>query len=475
MSLQEEQKMPPNIVLITADDMNWDAVGAYGCPVAGTTPNIDQFATEGIRFEYAHVAIAVCQPSRSAIMTGRYPHRNGGEGFFHLRQPNIPILPELLKNAGYQIGILGKVGHSTPYSDLQWDMAYDMRELGMGRNPEIYYEYASEFIKESTNAGKPFFLMLNSHDPHRPFFGNDRPEWYIEGDNPPAVAPSRTFSPDEVRSPGFLADLPEVRLEISEYYSSVRRCDDTIGAMLQVLTETRAAANTLILFLSDNGMAFPFAKTNCYLNSTRTPWIMRWPERIRSGVVDSAHMVSGIDIMPTLLDAAGVDLPMGMDGSSFLPVLQGQRQPELNRVFTEFHQTAGRRNYPMRCVQTKRFGYIFNPWSNGERVFRNESQAGRTMKAMEEAAQTSSRIADRVNLFLYRVPEELYDFERDPDGLNNLAGVQRYSEELVSLRSELENWMKRTGDPALKAFLSREHKERLEDFMRETALDLGGE
>ena len=311
--------------------------------------------------------------------------------------------------------------------------------LGTISSVSLGAEYASTFVKESTNAGKPFFLMFNSHDPHRPFFGNDRPEWYIAGDNPPAVAPSCTFSPDEVRSPGFLADLPEVRLEISEYYNSVRRCDDTIGTTLQVLAETGAEENTLILFLSDNGMAFPFAKTNCYLNSTRTPWIMRWPEQIKSGVVDSAHMVSGIDIMPTLLDAAGVDLPTGMDGSSFLPVLQGQRQPERNKVFTEFHQTAGRRNYPMRCVQTKRFGYIFNPWSNGERIFRNESQAGRTMKAMREAAQTSSRIADRVNLFLYRVPEELYDFERDPDGLNNLAGVQRtlrnWSVSALSLRT----------------------------------------
>ncbi|MFC1715638.1 hypothetical protein ACFL6S_18370 [Candidatus Poribacteria bacterium] len=144
-------------------------------------------------------------------------------------------------------------------------------------------------------------------------------------------------------------------------------------------------------------------------------------------------------------------------------------------MFTEFHQTAGKRNYPMRCIQTKRFGYIFNPWSDGERIFRNESQAGRTMKAMREGAQTSDRIADRVNLFLYRVPEEFYDFEKDPDALNNLAGDQNYSAELNSLRLELENWMEQTGDPALKAFRNRDHKERLEDFMKETALDLGGE
>ena len=82
--------VPPNILLITADDMNWDAVGAYGCPVAETTPNLDRLAFEGVRFDHAHVTIAVCQPSRSAMMTGRYPHRSGGEGFFRLRFPDVP-------------------------------------------------------------------------------------------------------------------------------------------------------------------------------------------------------------------------------------------------------------------------------------------------------------------------------------------------------------------------------------------------
>ncbi|HIM10559.1 TPA: hypothetical protein EYM26_07105 [Candidatus Poribacteria bacterium] len=98
----------PNILLVTADDMNWDAVGAYGCLVEGTTPNLDRLAEQGIRFEHAHVTIAVCQPSRSALMTGRYPHRSGGEGFHHLRQPDLPIFPELLRQASYRVGILGK-------------------------------------------------------------------------------------------------------------------------------------------------------------------------------------------------------------------------------------------------------------------------------------------------------------------------------------------------------------------------------
>lgn len=444
---------PPNILLITADDMNWDAVGAFGCPDAGTTPHIDQLAAEGIRFHHGHVNIAVCWPSRSAIMTGRYPHRSGGEGFFNLRKPNVPILPALLRAHGYQVGILGKYGHSTPYADFQWDAVYDQADLGQGRNPSIYRQRAADFVSQSKSSGKPFCLMLNSHDPHRPFYGNDVAAWY-QGDNA-ATIPSRVFAPDEVTTPGFLTDLPEVRHEISEYYSSVRRCDDTVGETLAMLREQGLEDNTIVLFLSDNGMAFPFAKTNCYLNSTRTPWIMRWPAVIQPGAIDREHFVTGIDILPTLLDAADIDAPEGIDGQSFLPVLRGETQAGRELAFTQFHQTAGKNNYPMRCVQSRQFGYIFNPWSDGERVFKNESQAGRTFNAMQAAAERDPDIAARVALFLYRVTEEFYDFANDPNALNNLIDDPAYQDAINALRAELEHWMEQTADPALECFRHR--------------------
>ncbi|WP_269538883.1 sulfatase family protein [Cerasicoccus fimbriatus] len=457
---------PPNILLITADDMNWDAVGVFGCPDEATTPHLDQLAADGIRFDHAHVTIAVCWPSRSAMMTGRYPHRSGGEGFHPLRQDNVPILPSLLRDGGYRVGILGKLEHSTPYAEFQWDMALDREDLGQGRNPEIYRQRAADFVSQSKASGQPFFLMLNSHDPHRPFYGNDESAWYDDRESP-AAKPSKTFTPDEVTTPDFLTDLPEVRLEVSEYYSSVRRCDDTVGETLAMLREQGLENNTLVIFLSDNGMAFPFAKTNCYLHSTRTPWIMRWPGVIQSGTVDREHFVTGIDIAPTLLEAAGVAQPDGMDGESFLPVLRGEKQGGRALAFTQFHQTAGQRNYPMRCVQNRRFGYIFNPWSNGQRVFMNESQAGRTFNAMQAAAAQDPELAARVQLFLYRVPEEFYDFQNDPHALVNLIDDPAYADELNALRNELEAWMQRTEDPTLTAFRNRNSAEAREAFMAE--------
>jgi N-sulfoglucosamine sulfohydrolase len=279
--------------------------------------------------------------------------------------------------------------------------------------------------------------------------------------------PSRVYQSEEVQVPGFLPDIPDVHKEIAQYYSSVRRCDDTVGEVMRALHESGLAENTLTMFLSDNGMALPFAKTNCYLHSTRTPWIARWPGKIKPGTMDNQHFISGIDFMPTVLDAAGLTQTKGMDGFSFLPTLFGQQQANRDNVFTQFHQTSGRNRYPIRCIQNKRFGYIFNPWSNNERVFKNESQSGLTFKAMQAAAKTNPKIAARVKLFQYRVVEEFYDFANDPDALHNLIDNPKYKKELDKMRKELLNWMKRTNDSAFEALENRNSQEFLKKFMAE--------
>src|SRR5210317_1259876 len=115
-----------NFLLITVDDLNWNSVGCFGCKTPEITPNIDRLASEGIKFENAHVTIGVCQPSRGALATGCYPHRSGVEGFNHINGSKIPLLTEKLQDAGYLNGILGKVGHSSPKDEFKWDYSYDM-------------------------------------------------------------------------------------------------------------------------------------------------------------------------------------------------------------------------------------------------------------------------------------------------------------------------------------------------------------
>jgi len=457
----------PNILLITADDLNCNSLGVYGCKTPEITPNIDRLAASGVRFAHAHVTIAVCQPCRGVLATGRYPHRSGIEGFQRLpaAKRDIPLVTEKLRAGGYLNGILGKVGHSSPKASFKWDMSYDMPQLGKGRDPKLYYKYAREFIVRAKHEGKSFFLMANSHDPHRPFAGSDQEAGMRRGGK--LTPPSRTYKPDEIDVPGFLPDIPDVRREIAEYYSSVRRCDDTVGALLKALDESGLAPNTLVMFLSDHGMALPFAKTNCYLHSTRTPWIVRWPGVIKGPKVDKTHFISTIDFMPTALEAAGLPKVDELDGKSFLGILKGGKQLGRDKVFTQFHQTAGRKRYPMRTVQDKRFGYLFNPWSDGKTVFKNESQSGRSFKAMQTAARESPKIAARVKLFQHRVVEEFYDFEKDPDARNNLIANPEYKPQIDKMRAELLKWMIATEDPAREAFEKRDSPEALAEFMAE--------
>ena len=433
---------PWNVLMITADDMNWDTPGAFGGKVADITPNIDRLASEGMRFLRAHVTVAVCQPSRSVWMTGRYPHRNGAEGFQPIR-PDVPTLQERLHPAGYLNGIMGKTEHLAPREKFCWDSFVTAAELGQGRDPQLYYHHAKAFFQKAKAEGKPFFLMANSHDPHRPFAGSAQELKAFKKH----LDFTRQIKPEEAVVPGFLPDIPDVRKEVAEYLTSAHRCDQTVGQLLRALRESGFDSNTIVMFLSDNGMAFPFAKTNCYLNSTRTPWIVRWPGVVKPRSVDRDHFISGIDFTPTVLDALGLPPLPDVDGKSFVSLLKGGSDPGRDRVITVFHETSARQRYEMRCIQNRRYGYIFNAWSDGKRVFRNESQSGLTFNAMKAAAESDKAIAERVRMFLYRTPEEFYDFESDPDALDNLIAQPSLRKEIGHLRRELLAWMQAKGDP----------------------------
>src|SRR5262249_41848063 len=151
-------------------------------------------------------------------------------------------------------------------------------ELGMGRDPVAYGRAAATFFAAAPG---PWFLMANAHDPHRPFAGaEDETRVFTAEQRATYPPPSRSYSPGEAEGPGFLPDLPPVRREVAQYQSSARRCDDVVGAVLDALAGSGAAGDTLVVFLSDNGMAFPFAKANCYLQSTATPMVVRWPGRV---------------------------------------------------------------------------------------------------------------------------------------------------------------------------------------------------
>jgi len=453
----EERRPNLNVLLITADDLGDHSVGAFGGKPEGLTPNLDRLAGQGMRFFNAHVNAAICQPSRTVLGTGLYPHRSGGMGFMHAN-PGTPNVLPLFQKAGYLTGILGKVKHSTPCKEDKWDYSFDQLELGDGRSPTIYYQRCVDFFRKCQDEKKPFYFMVNSHDPHRPF-------QYRGPLENGAEAPSRYYTPSEVAVPGCVPDLPAVREELAAYQNSVRRLDDTVGKVLQALEESGAANNTLVMFLSDNGAAIPFAKCNTYLASTRTPWIVRWPGVVKPGSADKKHLISGIDFLPTVLDAAGIKSPERFDGKSFLPLLEGKEQAGREIVFTQIDRKSGGAAVPMRCAQSSHYAYIFTPWSDG--VFRySNNNEGETMKAMESAAKSSPEIAARVHLFRHRVPEEFYDLKEDPACLVNLISSPAHIKELDQMRNALGQWMKETNDPLLAAFLARDDVTKRVDLMK---------
>jgi N-sulfoglucosamine sulfohydrolase len=276
--------------------------------------------------------------------------------------------------------------------------------------------------------------------------------------------PSRVYQPEEVDVPGFLPDLPGVRAELATYLNSTRRLDDTFGKVMQALKESGAADNTLVLFITDNGIAVPFAKCNAWFHSSRTPLLVRWPGVVKPGTRDDRHFVSVVDFFPTFMAATGVEGPSGLDGRSFLPLLRGQTQEGRDHVFTQIDSKAGGAAVPMRCIQSENFGYIYNPFSDGKYWYRNNNE-GLSMAAMNKAAQTDPAIQARVDLFRYRVPEEFYDLKNDPDCLHNLIDEPAHAEALKALQDKLVAQMKKTEDPMLAAFLNRNDRAKVDEVL----------
>ncbi|HEX5102941.1 MAG TPA: sulfatase-like hydrolase/transferase, partial [Pirellulaceae bacterium] len=354
---------------------------------------------------------------------------------------------------------------STPYSPYAWDVVLDRLPGAAAEHPKdpaSYGRSTEHGIRSAQAAGKPFCLVINVADPHKPF--------YAEGNRGETIddphLPSHVFMPEEVPIPGFLFDDPVVRKELAHYYSSVRRADDCVGEILQALDASGQKDNTFVMFLSDHGMPLPFAKTQLYHHSTRTPLIIRWPGVVKSGAIDERHMVSAVDFLPTLLDIAGVAHPPGLDGRSFAPLVKGESQEGRDTVIKEYNENAGGSRDPMRALETKQFLYVFNPWSSGERIMQTATTGTPTYRRFRELAASDPKLAARHKLYQYRVVEELYDVELDPDCLKNLIEDPAHASQCDELRKMLEGWMVKTNDPMLEVFRRRSDAEFREAYVQ---------
>ena len=454
---------PLNLLLITVDDMSCDSVGVYGCELEGTTPTMDRLASQSLRFEHAHVTVGNCNPCRNVMFSGLISHNNKVEGFYKVTDPGWPHMVDLLQGAGYYAGIHGKVSHSSPYQPYAWDDDLTISPSGKKahiKDARAYGESTSRGIENAGEAGKPFFLSINISDPHKPFWSE------VRGGGEDPYVPSRIYNAEEVPVPGFLFEDPEVREELALYYSSVRRADDCLNEVLKALRKSGQWENTMIVFLSDHGMPLPFAKTQLYHHSTRTPLMVRLPGTTKAGKLESRHMVSVLDLLPTVLDSLGVPKPKRLDGRSFLPLLRGEKQENRDYVIKEYNENAGRSRDPMRAIQSKTHLYLFNPWSNGERIFATATNGTVTCKRMIKLSEEDEEMNKRLELYRFRVPEELYQVNRDPDCLENLIDYASQEKAKIKLQASLEEWLEKTNDPILECFRKRDDPEFVEAYIQ---------
>jgi len=450
----------PNILFIVMDDMGWDTVGCYGSPVEDISPHIDALAQEGMRFQHAFVQSPICTPSRNVLYTGRYPHVSGMEGFFSVEFPSNTV-PEYLREAGYFTGIVQKVPDSTPTNDYSryWDY-YRSMPGNIGRTPAEYANSFSSIIEGAHKSGKPFYAAINVVDPHLPFYNGPKSmENKAMWDQTP---PSRVYTADEVPVPGFLHGNPAFAQEVADYYSTLKRGDDCVGAVMEVLQKSGLKDSTIIILLSDHGMSMPFAKSHLYPAGVRTPWIVVWPGVAEPGHLDTEHMISAIDFMPTILEMIGTPVPEGLEGRSIVPLVQGEQQSGRDRVFVQLNENPNADARPIRGVYTRDHVYIFTPWSDGERVATMESRWYRSWGTMNQLAKRDPLFKERFDFLKYRTTEELYTYSVDPDALNNLIDNPSYASVAEGLRTELEAWMERTGDYVLPALRDREDADALD-------------
>jgi N-sulfoglucosamine sulfohydrolase len=465
-----------NVVLIVTDDQSPDA-GCYGNPVL-KTPHLDALAADGTRFTDAFCTTASCSASRSVILTGLHNHANGQYGHQHnyhkfSSYANIASLPVYLSNAGYRTGLCGKY-HVAPESVYR----FEQKIPGNSRSPVAMADNCAKFIGEKGD--QPFFLYFCTSDPHRGGGTADelpnKPNRF--GNPPPGKSyPGITeviYDPKDVIVPGFLPDTPTCRAEIAQYYQSISRIDQGLGRLIQILKDADQWDDTLVIYISDHGIAMPGAKTTVYEGGMRSPCIARNPYNERRGVVTNA-MISWVDLTPTILDFAGIldestgtvkeDIIARIDrpergaqttnatqrghfhGRSFLAVLD---QPEVDGwdqvcASHTFHEI--QMYYPMRVVRERRYKLIWNIAYPLPFPFASDLWAAPTWQAQYQQGFYAPYGAQTVGSYIQRPEFELFDIQADPHEGNNLALDPRHAELLAEMKQKLQQFQRATNDP----------------------------
>lgn len=420
---------PLNVLLITADDLG-PQLGCYGDPKA-RTPNLDRLASRGMRFDNAYVTQASCSPSRSSILTGLYPHQNGQVGLAnhgYSMHEDIVTLPQWLKKAGYYTGIIGKL-HVNPESAFPFD--YDSHKNARTTlHVRQVANWAEEFFGQASQ--KPFFLMVNYFDPHRTFFSQ------VDS------IPSKPYTRSDVTAFSFQGIGDPAQLDsIAGYYNGAARVDEGVALLLEKLRQAGKAENTLVIFLGDHGPPFARGKISCYEAGLKIPLTLYWPG-ITQPNTHSDALVSTIDLVPSILEAARVSIPANLPGRS-LSGLQGRKKTAWRQTLAAEFTAHGELAYPQRSIRDDRYKLIVNLLagrSNPGIAIDRDIAYALSRKYSGEVRQIFDRLKNPPR-------EELYDLKTDPDEFHNLADDPAHQAVLKRLQGQLREWQEATRDPLL--------------------------
>lgn len=435
---------PPNILLVLSDDHSAAFMGCYGDKVI-RTPTFDRFAAQGMRFDRAYVASPQCVPSRAALMSGRSPVAIAMTRFSAPLPADVVAFPELLRaRAGYYTGICGRSYHldgsRTPpeteavfekYGLRTFDKRVDYLPKG-AQGRERLPTLMNAFFDQAP-PGKPWFLQVGFSDPHRPLDKN-------------AVADKH--DPAKLALPPFFPDTPAVREDLARYCDEVSRLDADFGRVLKVLEERGLDKNTLVLFMGDNGGALLRGKGTLYELGVRVPLLVRWPGGVKAGASTTA-LVSGEDLAPTFLQAAGVPVPQEMTGKSFLPLLRGDNSGERTYVFSErgAHGSGlptNTVNFDLgRCVVSKTHKLVYNAlW---QLPYSPVDFAGdpfwKEIQALNQAGKLAPELARLYFPAAGRPIFELFELASDPHEMTNLAGKPEQALVEQEMKAALQEWM----------------------------------
>ncbi|WP_034043006.1 sulfatase family protein [Wocania ichthyoenteri] len=448
--IKEECKVSqdrPNIILFVADDHGIDALGCYGNNII-KTPNLDKLAAQGTRFNNAYCTSASCSASRSVILSGKFGHATGSYGHVHdyhhfSTYDDVQTLPVLLEKAGYETARIGKY-HVAP------EQVYHFNKV-LKADPRNTVEMAEQ-CENVLKSDKPFFLYFCTDDPHRghPFepeawdmpndFGNKK-EGY-------KGVETVSYNPEDVLVPSFLPDTKQTREEIAQYYQSISRIDQGFGKLMTMLQETGKANSTIVFYISDNGMAFPGAKTTVYEPGIKLPCIIKDPTKSSKGTTNNA-MISWVDLTPTILDMAEVDYKKeDFHGKSFNNIIDQKKPEGWNDIYAShtFHEIT--MYYPMRVVRSGDYKLIYNISWRLEYPIASDLWASSTWQSIHRNS-IEYYGPKKVSEFLFRPEFELFDLSNDPNEANNLAKNKFYFEILENMKSKLKVFQLKTSDPWL--------------------------